>query len=249
MGLEGRISRLEENGARTPMVIQTPKIPIGSNGSEYIAGGRVQNPFKLLLSPLGDLLVLDTCEEDKKCLLRVPHAAKSPPPLESLADSRQAHSWEQINTNELAPQLLLQSPSLGGIALEPNQWLRLYVTMRQNESTVLVRLSLEDEEDEDENGSQPRQSTIVLDYSAHTSEPRAVEVDEKGNIFLVVEDGILFVDGASGKILAKLKIDDSVVDMTLGDDKFLYMATSNALLRVRVKNGPVSFPTDLLLRG
>jgi hypothetical protein len=235
---EGRIVRLEENGARTPMVIQLPEML-----SNFPA--RVQNPFKLLLSPLGDLMILDTFGSED-CLLRLPQAATGTPALGSLAASRRAHSWESVNTTRL-PQLLLQSTHLGGIALEPHQWLQMYATMKQNDRVVLVRLSLEDDEEEN-SGQQPRQSTIVLDYTAHSSEPQAIEVDEKGNLYLVVDDGILLA-APSGKVLGKVTISDGpIVDLTLGEDNFLYMATSTKLMRTRVRNGRLTIPTDLLLK-
>jgi hypothetical protein len=244
---EGRIARLEENGARTPMVMQLPETLHGLNDySDYPP--RVQNPFKLLLSPWGDLMLLDTFGSED-CLLRLPQAATGTPALGSLAVSRRAHSWERINTTQL-PQILLHSTHLGGIALEPNQWLRMYVTMKQNNLVVVVRLSLEEEGDEEgHSGQQPRQSTILLDYTAYTSEPRAIEVDEKGNLYLVVDDGILLA-ASSGEILGKVTISDGpIVDLTLGEDKFLYMATSTKLMRMRVRHGQLAIPTNLLLKN
>jgi hypothetical protein len=262
---EGRISRLEENGARTPLVIQLTTAPQRQ---------RIQKPFQLLMTPFGDLMILDysssspSSDDDYNySLWRLPQATHIPG-LESLAASREAHAWETVNTTIIttAPQKLLQSTQLGGMALQPNQWLQLYVTMRQeNGAIVVVSLSLDDDEndndDEEESTSSDdeeesttssikvrrHQSTIVLDYSNYTSAPGAIEVDEKGNMYLLVDAGILFVS-SSYSIVGKMTFgNESLVDLTLGEDKFLYMSTRTKLFRMRVRNGPLKVPTDLVI--
>ena len=152
------------------------------------------------------------------------------------------------------------------MALQPNQWLQLYVTMRQeNGSIVVASLSLDDDEndnddkeestssdDEEESTSSStkvrrHQSTIVLDYSDYTSAPGAIEVDEKGNLYLLVDAGILFVS-SSYSIIGKMTFgNESLVNLTLGEDKFLYMSTRTKLFRMRVRNGPLKIPTDLVI--
>jgi hypothetical protein len=257
---EGRISRLEENGARTPLVIQLKLLTKSPQQ-------RVQKPFQLLMTPFGDLMILDfDDDDDSNSLWQLPQATHIPG-LESLTASREAHAWEVVNSTIIstAPQQLLQSTQLGGMALQPNQWLQLYVTMRQeNGAIVVVSLSFDDDDDDDDdvdnddndeeestNSStkvRRRQSTIVLDYSNYASAPGAIEVDEKGNLYLVVDGGILFVS-SSYSIIGKISFrNESFVDLTLGEDKFLYMPTRTKLFRMRVRNGPLKIPTDLVIK-
>jgi hypothetical protein len=262
---KGRIARMEENGARTPLVIEYDDQEEDETPT--------QQPFQLLFTPLGDLMILDSTR-----LWQLSQATSTQkfPPLESLAASRRAHAWTKLRNNNtssssslLLPKLVLQSSTtkLGGMALEPNQWLRIYVTMQQdNGAVVLLRLSLDTDDDEDEddddddddddeeaqegNNNNNKSSTIVLDYSKYASAPGAIEVDEQGNLYLVIDDGILMVS-STGSIVGKLTVPTStpLVDLTLGGDKFLYMTTSTQLLRMCVRNGPLKFPTNLIFKS
>jgi ligand-binding sensor domain-containing protein len=131
--------------------------------------------------------------------------------------------------------------------------------MRQGDSIVVVTLSLDDEEEDDDDddvqvsesipkATMERQSAIHLDYTRYAGEPGPIEVDEKGNMYLAVDNGILLVS-SSGSILGKISIPDiSIVDMTLGEDRFLYVATESKLFRLRLQNKPLKVPTDLILK-
>lgn len=261
---EGRITRLEANGARTPLILEVPYADSGNSSSNFAQQRRLQHPFKMLLSPFGDLLVLDSTTLDGDYLWQLQQAHKIPG-LESLPVSREAHEWTQLN-NTNALQSLLQSTRLGGMAFCPKKLLQLYVTMRQGDSVVVVTLSLDEDDDEDDEEiddddsvdveeveSEPkstmeRQSAIFLDYSRYANEPGPMEVDEKGNLYLVVDHGILFVS-SSGSVLGKLSIPDvSIVDITLGEDRFLYISTETKLFRARLRNKLWRVPTDLILK-
>jgi hypothetical protein len=275
---EGRITRLEENGARTPLIIEVPHAEEDaaniSNGSTATTSTttttsndnnnnkRLEQPFQLLLTPFGDLLVLDSTTKGGDFLWQLPQVHKLPG-LESLAVSRKAHAWKQLNNNTALPQKVLQSTGLGGMAFVPNNWLQLYVTMRQGDSIVVVTLSLDDDDDEEEEddnddavqviesipkATMERQSAIYLDYTRYAGEPGPIEVDEKGNMYLAVDHGILLVS-SSGSILGKISIPDiSIVDLTLGEDRFLYVATESKLFRLRLQNKPLKVPTDLIIK-
>ena len=52
---EGRVIRLEENGARTPMIIETHTLADGI----VEENNRLSRPFRLLVTPYGDLMVMD----------------------------------------------------------------------------------------------------------------------------------------------------------------------------------------------
>jgi sugar lactone lactonase YvrE len=249
---EGRIARLEDNGVRTPLLMHYSS----SDGEPLL------QPFQLLLTPFGDLLVLDRFvrgDDTSSMLWKVPQVHKIPA-LPSLAVSREAHAWTSLNTTTTkAPEILLRSNGIGGMALEPNNWLKMYVTMRQNDRVVVVSLSLDfDDDDDDDNDDDAeeeqesrklqRQSAIVLDYTKYASQPGAMEVDEKGNLYLVVDGGVLLVS-PPGNLMGKIAVPNAtLVDLTLGEDKFLYMSTSSKLYRMRVRNGPLKVPTDLLLK-
>mmetsp|Transcript_21286 Transcript_21286/g.52450 ORF Transcript_21286/g.52450 Transcript_21286/m.52450 type:complete len:437 (+) Transcript_21286:225-1535(+) len=114
----------------------------------------------------------------------------------------------------------------------------------------------EDDEDDDDDvevaekakatSKSERQSSIYLDYSQHASKPGPIEVDEKGNLYLAVDDAILMVSPTAG-ILGKISIPGlSIVDMTLGEDRFLYLATETKLYRLRLRNKNLSIPTDMI---
>ena len=73
-------------------------------------------------------------------------------------------------------------------------------------------------------------------------------MDDKGNLYLIVDDGVLFVSSAAS-VVAKVSVPGaSFVDLTLGEDKFLYISTDVSLYRMRVRNGPVKIPTNLVLK-
>jgi hypothetical protein len=116
---EGRIIRLEANGARTPLVISVPTA-VMSNSTE---SRRLEQATKLLYTPFGDLFFIEryeaaNCREDlhggptDTCsiheslgamqerrqmyqLYRLPYAT-SIPALPSLHVSRRAHAWESV---------------------------------------------------------------------------------------------------------------------------------------------------------
>ena len=197
-------------------------------------------------------MILDNLPQQGSLLWKLPQATHIPG-LESLGASRKAHSWTNVDSATTSlPTKLLQASQLGGMSLQPNEWLQLYVTMKQQEGgrIVVVRLSLEDDDDDgdDETSTKVRQSTIFLDYTQYTSAPGSITVDEKGNLYLVVHDGVLLVS-SSGSVLGKMPISgESLVDLTIGEDKFLYMSTDTKLFRTRIRNGPLKIPTDLAIK-
>lgn len=266
---EGRISRLEENGARTPLIIQLDRGVVRKDSedepySEVTTNDipeRLNRPFSLLITPFGDLLVLDSSSESGDFLWQLRQINKVPG-LESLSISRKAHGWRQLQGDSPPlPDLLMRSQTLGGMALVPNSWLQVYVTMHQDDAVVVVTLSLEEEEedmeDEDddevvlEGSTKPktdRQSAILLDYSRYATKPGPIEVDEKGNLYLAVDGGILFVS-SSGTVLGKLSMPNmSIVDITLGEDRFLYIATESKLFRFSLRNKLLTVPTNLVVK-
>ena len=271
---EGRVVRLEENGARTPLIIETKALMNGS-GEET---NRLSRPFRLLVTPYGDLMVIDdaTKRDEGFVLWRLPKASEVPP-LSSLAVSREAHNWNRNNETE-TPQLFFQSTVMGGMVLDPSGQ-GIYVTTVEPDSSSVMVVSLpllEDLEDHDlvdENDStivdstsnnsegagagetesrvlRSRRSKIVFDYTAYAKAPGAIEIDNNGNLYLATEKGILVVS-ASKSFVAEIAFsaDEKIMDLTLGSDKFLYIAMESKLARIRVPNHPLEVKKDLLIKA
>jgi hypothetical protein len=83
---------------------------------------------------------------------------------------------------------------------------------------------------------------------ASVQESGKIAVDRKGRLFWAVSDNLLVVDPDKGAILGKLALPADATSLTLGEDGFLYITTSNALLRIRVREGPVKAPTNMVVR-
>ena len=97
---------------------------------------------------------------------------------------------------------------------------------------------------------QSRQSKLVFDYTVYAKSPGAIEIDNNGNLYLAIENGILVVS-ESKAFVAKIafSVNEKIVDLTLGSDKFLYIATESKLARVRVPNYPLEVQKHLLIRN
>jgi hypothetical protein len=264
---EGRIIRLEDNGARTPVVIQL----CGYSGNEPQPSqeeNRLAEPFRLLVTPYKDLMIMDnrTSLNDGYQLWRMPKVI-SIPPLPSLAVSRKAHAWTRMNdTGVPPPQLFFQSPAMGGMVMDPSGQ-RMYVTTMDQESSsiMVVSLPLDDDDndaDDDEYGKEDgaakkfsrdllsRQSKIILDYTKYSSSPGAIEIDHEGNIFLAVDRGILVVSrSTSFMALINFSLGDKIVDLTVGSDRFLYIATKTKLARIRIPGKPLDIKRETLLKA
>jgi hypothetical protein len=125
----------------------------------------------------------------------------------------------------------------------PKEWLELYVTMTVNDKTMLAILSLGDEDT-------PRQSRLLMDYSQYTSGPGPVLVDEAGRLYLAVDHGILVVQPPN-KVLGRVStpnITDPILSLTMGEDRFLYIATSEALYRMKTRAKALEMPTNLVIQ-
>lgn len=268
---EGRIVRLEENGARTPLVIETRKIDDDDDNSR-----RLCRPFQLLMTPYGDLLIIDdaTHRGGGYILWRL-HKASSVPALPSLSVSRRAHAWN-INNNTGLPHTFFQSSEMGGMVLD-NSGQRIYVTTfdPDSSSVLVVSLPLLDDLDDDDDDEKKKESNnmksdinqgervarelqskrnkIVFNYTAHANAPGAIEIDNNGNIYLAVENGIIVVSSSSKSqsIVAKISFfaGERIVDLTLGSDRFLYIAMESKLARVRVPNSQLEIQTELLIKA
>jgi len=128
----------------------------------------------------------------------------------------------------------------------------------ESSSVVVVSLPLLDDLDDNENQDSTRtlnfatklQSGVVFDYADYANAPGAIEVDNNGNLYLAVDNGVLVVS-KSKSLIAKIafEADEKIMDLTLGSDKFLYIAMESKLARVRVPNSPLQVKKDLILKA
>jgi hypothetical protein len=258
---EGRIVRLEENGARTPVLLQVPNV-CGAKGSNnatndstsHVSSRRLEAPLALLYTPFGDLLVLDHYAEcNQAALIQLRHAVHVKA-LDSLSVSRKAHAWKEPQHDFVSEILFAGVEQLGSMVLTPT-WTSIYVTAKRAGSIVLLEMPLtsedDDEEDENDKAMLPVEPKLVMNLSqrmASVQEPGKIAVDRKGRLFWAVSDNLLVIDPDKGAILGKLSLPAAATSLTLGEDGFLYITTNNALLRVRVREGPVKAPTNMVVR-
>ena len=162
---EGRLVRLEDNGARTPLaLLRAP--PCHDHKKKKLDTPVDLYPHQLLMTPFGDLLVLDSVSSSSSsCIYKVPQALTIPP-LESLQESRWAHNHSWLEEEGLLmeePQLFWTPPGAAvvtGMALT-SSWTSLYVAVSTTEESssaaLLYQVSLVEEEDENEDGGQVKE--------------------------------------------------------------------------------------------
>jgi len=246
---EGRIVKLEEEtGARTPLVMNVPDACKHASARPR----RVERPIQMLYTPTGDLVFMES-SSSCQTVMRLNQAVHVPP-LDSAMTSRMAHKWNTTH-HEHAIDVLYKETDLGSMALD-SKGEGLYVTVKRNGSVLLVHLSLllEDDDDEEEDtnvntrmGLLQHTAKVAFNLSEAdiTESPQAMTVDESGNVFLAVPTGVLVLkDGKD--VVGMLAAPTPITSMTLGEDKYLYLTTSTALLRIRVRNGPPKLRTDLV---
>jgi hypothetical protein len=210
------------------------------------------------MTPHRDLMIMD---DVSRCSLepsgefqlwKVPKVTDIPG-LASLAVSRKAHAWTKINgTSTGEPSLFFHSPSMGGMTIDATGHAVLITTFVEKEGTnsvVVVRMPLEGESDEVDESNDENQSGIVLDYSQYATKPGAIEIDNHGNLFLAVNDGIVVVSKEKD-LIAKVAFstNEPIVDLTVGSDKFLYISTKTELMRFRIPGMPLVIDKETLLK-
>jgi len=292
---EGRIVRMEENGARTPLAIQVPSSVTATTTAASTSTSsvdRVNQPTSMLFTPFGDLLWIDHYDDDdhinESRIYKLKQIGKIPR-LTSLPASRRAHGWTSVN--HTMPELIHHATSIGGMTLT-NSWTDIFmtasVTTKSNENAerdeiesehdnnnnrvTLMQLSLQEDDDDDDdddiddnedNNNQARQentsnqngSKVVFDYTAYASKPGAITIDKVGNIYLAVDQGILILQAGSSNNgstetytpIGILALPVIPVSLTIGDDRFLYIGTSDSLLRIQIRQTPLSIPTNLII--
>jgi len=85
---------------------------------------------------------------------------------------------------------------------------------------------------------------------ARIQHPGPIAVDRSGRVYLGAgkEGGVLVLDVAQHEVVAQLDTGGAMIRaLTLGEDGFMYLATdAGSLLRMRIRDGPVKVPTNLV---
>lgn len=272
---EGRIVRLEDNGARTPLLVHVPCNAYGDK-NEATCSKRISPAKHMMLTSTGDLLVsvnfdgaqdchLNTSDayqnaatvEPSAAIVQLPGAVHLKPLL-NLQESREAHTWT-ASQHSTTSRVLYSDPSvssIGGIAVTP---ISLYATAKKyidgSSKIVILEMSIALDDDDDELGGLQDQSTAIeakvlfdlAEYAPGQKIPGALVVSQSGRFFVAVQDGVLIIDRAIG-VLGKLLVEQSPTAITLGEDGYLYVASASRLYRIRTKEKPVKIPTDQVAR-
>jgi hypothetical protein len=256
---EGRMARLEENGARTPVLIQIPDLLCKGETR------RLTSADSMLYAPTGDLVVLvretgdpsrckketeEEIEESKakevSALIVLPYAVHVRP-LASLQESRRAHAWNAVK-HTAEPVVLYQDDAaqlLGGLAVAPSLQ-SLYATSVVDGSVVLLEIPLTDE-DEEEVKTEVKVVLNITSMLPAVSEPTDLAMTQSGRLFLAFQRGVAIINLPT-KQVATMDVPERPTSLTLGEDGYLYVTTSSSLYRIRTRERPLKLPTDLVVR-
>lgn len=230
---------------------------------------RLETPLDMVLTPFGDLLFLEeSSDDDNVVLYRLLHATHVAP-LSSSMSSRRAHTWKNVSTAlESQVQVVLSSQTSkstlvgSSLALDAS-WTHVFVTAaRKNDDSLwLARVSLlegEDRDDDEEESSATNAGGLwdgteewIANLTALglSNPPTALAVDRKGHVFMgTLDQGVLVLDSASkgGTYLGRLPVPYPITSMTLGEDGYLYLTSTDKLLRIRAQHLPVLVPTNMI---
>jgi sugar lactone lactonase YvrE len=240
---EQRIVRMEESGARTPLIIQVPSL------CHPETQRRIYQPNSLLYTPYGDLIVADYDMDCSQASLYYLDNAMTIQPLSSTLESRKAHAWTTTQNHDIAVKIFYTSPSLtaiGGLALD-STWTGLYATTKTGNTIQLLHMHLNGDDDEQPlwNG----RSDVVYEWNSVDQEqlPGPVVVDQKGYIYAGIEKQLTVL--THGVIVASMDLPARATSLTLGQDGFLYVTTASDLYRIKVRNQPLKVPTNLVVKS
>lgn len=239
---ERRVARLEENGARTPLVMHLPDACNADEGDRPPT--RVHRPHSLLYTPTGDLLFVDDLSSCS-LLVRLSHAVHVAP-LPSLGVSRTAHDWESMTpSNRTVPvEVLSQSSKMGGAALDWTLDAVVTVVQLEDGGVVLRRVRLSNDEDDEPIllDEQPKWEEFRLsDHIPGATFPGSVAITTKGKVFVAVEKGVAVVDPSRKLVLGLLEMELTPTSLTIGEDGYLYIATTSSLYRIAIREKLVNF--------
>jgi hypothetical protein len=269
---ERRIVRLEESGARTPILMTVPSLCFDEPTSETStmtttddstsasqsratnSTRRLFQPRSILYTTYGDLIVADQDVECGQAALYYVAKAMTIPALSSTMTSRLAHAWTE---NPLPSQLLCTRPdwiAIGGLAMDVT-WTSIFVMVQLKSTTIqLIRVSLSIDDDEDIQDKallwDGRRLDVVQEWSVPKEEestsltPGPIVVDQTGILYVGVKNQIVILTG-QGRQIATLDLPQTATSLTLGQDGYLYVTSSNSLFRIKLRSQALKIPTNM----
>ena len=274
---ERRIVRIEEDGARTPLVINVPN-PC-ANKTEPIA--RLGGTGRVLYGPFGDLIFTDTTscvDKSSASAVYILREAVNIPPLPA-PSSREAHEWKQVpkegeaakgREDEVVEILYGGMDTVSDIALGPRGE-DLFIAGMLGGIPKIVSISLNDDNDGNDwtkSSRGAKSARPFFDLSTKCSSTSTVSdvkpalgVDNEGNVYASYPGGVVVVD-ARGTDIASLALSPLAKNnssgkstgspiiptaMEIGDDGYLYVSTATSLMRIRSRIGPAIIGTDMVI--
>ena len=242
---EQRVIRLEQSGARTPLIMNVPSHMICQNNTatnESIMN-RIDRPTSMLMTPFGDLVLVDHSTECGVSVIWRLVQATQIPPLLSTWESRMAHKWNKIQHDHQL-EIILKKSDIGGIALD-GTWETLFAVVKDDDDKIkLISVPLVlDKEEEQET---PQITQVLMDLSEYATIPGPLIMDKSNHLYIGVHDGVLIVSPAPHRIMGHLELPERPVSLTIGQDSFFYIASATNLYRIKIKQAPMSVPTNLV---
>lgn len=258
---ERRVVRIEEDGARTPLLTHYKEK--GMNG-----------PRSLTMSPFGDLIVTDPPSNGIGGGVYVVREIHDVEAIKS-AESRMKHHYPANTTVELLYDGLYQPT---GIAMGKDLD-GVYISDGNAGNSIIVKVPFdqdEEEDDDDDDDDVDVKESKKSDIRKTDSIPKTREalqkpsssledqcdalnqrhtffsaihhptkikfggmvVDEHGNIWIAAGPSGVFIVSPLGTLLGSIPImteSDFATDVTIGQDGYLYVTTHSQLLRLKVK--------------
>jgi hypothetical protein len=246
---EQRIVRMEESGARTPLIVQVPSLCAKDETQK--SQRRIHQPNSLLYTTYGDLIVADFDVDCQQAALYYLDNAMAIPPLESTWESRRAHEWNTTQNHDIPVKIFYSAPGLtaiGGLALDLT-WKGLYAMVKVGSSIQALHLFLNDDDDEPlwDSRYEVVYEWNTEDADADADAPGPIVVDQGGNLYVGFGQ-TLFVLTSQGTIIASLELPSRATSLTLGQDGFLYVSSATYLYRMMVRSQPLKVPTNLVVK-
>jgi len=239
---EERVVRLEENGARTPLVLNTPSL-CRENAMSRL--GQVHN---LLMSPSGDLIFSEYQSDCKRTGIWTIRGAIHVPALSSLQESREAHEWSSLPSNA-SLQLLMETELVAGLSVSP-LFDSLAVSCQENGTSLIRQVFMEKNEDYDEEDEdlRPAFSKWSLFNVTRATGSKATAypsvVTESGLVVAGTSEGLAVIDPVKNLVVGRASIGFPPTSFTLGHDGYFYMTSKSSVYRASTKEKPISFPTN-----
>ena len=139
--------------------------------------------------------------------------------------------------------MILKKSDIGGIALD-GTWETLFAVVKDDDDKIKfisVPLVLDKEEEET-----PQTTHVLMDLSEYATIPGPLIIDKSNHLYIGVNDGVLIVSPAPHKIMGHLELPERPVSLTIGQDSFFYIASTTNLYRIKIKQAPMSVPTNLM---